>query len=168
MSNQSSQPKRQLTRQAVTVSTRDRKNINAPVIIAPIILVAAKVIARSITAVRAVPKIPVSNTGNVLHTQPSASLLLLRADARSATPRYTTAIPSATHKNAGVTVITAVIVKNAATTPKMMLARTARAVQLLLQPQPNLFIYFHLHYILCKNKIRGEFQITIDFTAKML
>lgn len=60
---------RHFTRQAVVVKVSDKNSSKAPEIIAPIKLVAAKDIARRITDVKIVPKIPVSRVGIIPHTQ---------------------------------------------------------------------------------------------------
>lgn len=113
--------------------------------IAPAILVAAKVMARSITDVRTVPKIPARKSGRMGHRQ-SRRYGLAGDSAKSDTARKPTAIPKVVHKNAGVTVITAVIVRTVATTPIIMLAIIARAPQLFLQEQEQLYIVIHLPF----------------------
>ena len=82
-----------------------KKNNNSPDIIAPAMLVAANVIPRRITAVKTVPRIPASR----VYKPRQQTFLSGHAviDVKRTTPRYTTAIPKRTHKNAGVTVITA-------------------------------------------------------------
>ena len=57
-------------------------------------------------------------------------------------PKYPTAIPNSTHKNAGVMVIVAVKVKTVVIKPIIMLARTAFTVQSISQLQFVVFIYF--------------------------
>lgn len=51
-------PEKHLTRQATEVIKREKKNSSAPVINAPIMLVAAKVIPKRMIDVRIVPSIP--------------------------------------------------------------------------------------------------------------
>ena len=99
-------------------------------------LVAAKVMPSKITDVKTVPKIPVKK---VLKTSQQPGLEL-KAEAKSVIPRYTTEIPSNTHKNAGVTVITAVYLKTAVMMPIIMLIKTEIPVQLIVQSQSFLFI----------------------------
>ena len=111
---------------------REKNNNKRPVMIAPTTLVAANSIARSTTDIKIVPSIPIRRTGRTAHIQslipnPSANDKVI-----STTARYETAIPNTTHKNAGVTVIVAVIVKNAVIIPIIMLATIASPVQLLL------------------------------------
>ena len=131
-----------LTRQAVDVIISEKNNSSKPVIIAPAILVAANVIPRRITAVNIVPRIPRSKRGSIMHTHPLTPVDLISGAEISETRRYTTAIPNNTHRNAGVTVITAVIRSTVVITPMITLAITARAVQLFLQPQLQLVIKF--------------------------
>ena len=64
-------------------------------------------------------------------------------------PKYPTAIPNSTHKNAGVMVIVAVKVKTVVIKPIIMLARTAFTVQSISQLQFVVFIYFTPHFIIC-------------------
>ena len=113
-------------RHAVAVIKRKKKNRSTPTKIAPITLVAAKVIPKSITAVRTVPRRPAKRTCRVLHIQALARLTL--AEVTRVTARYTTEIPNKTHKKAGVRVIVAVIVRNAVMTPMIMLAAMPRVV----------------------------------------
>ena len=98
-------------------------------------LAAAKVIPKRTIDRKIVPKIPVSRTGIIPHTHPPIPALRIAGLTTSVTARYTTAIPSSTHKNAGVTVITAEKVRNAVIIPIIIAAITAMAVQFILQPQ---------------------------------
>lgn len=107
-------------------------------------LVATNVIPRRITDVSTVPSIPASRTGRIEHIHSRNPDLPKRAVAISVTARYPMATPKSTHKNAGVTVIVAVIRKNAAITPIIAAAITENVMQLGLQLQLLLFIYFHL------------------------
>jgi len=118
---------------------REKNNNNAPAIMAPKILVAANVIAKNITANKIVPKIPDNKTGRIEQIQPRTSLLLA-FDTASITARYATDIPNKTHKNTGVIVMVAVIVRNAVIIPIIILATIARPVQLHLQQQLRLVI----------------------------
>ena len=124
----------------MSVSVNEKNRINAPVIIAPIMLVATNSIARSITDVRIVPSMLIRSPLSVAHLQLLSKFLPVKVDTKSVTARYTTAIPKTTHKNAGVTVIAAVIVRNAVIIPSMMLAAVDNNKQLFLQLQPKLFI----------------------------
>ena len=120
------------------VITSEKKKRRAPVIIAPMALVAAKVTPSSITAVRIVPKIPTSNISKIPQQVLSAEN---KEDVKSSMPRKTTAIPKSTHRNAGVTVIIAVKRNSAAITPIIMLAATAMPVQVVWQQQLFEFIF---------------------------
>ena len=75
-----------------------------------------------------VPRIPASNTETILHRFTQQPLRKTAATAK-VTARYTTAIPRSAHKNAGVTIIEPVILKNAAITPMIRLAAKAITVQ---------------------------------------
>ena len=105
---------------------------------------ATKVIANRITETSAVPRMPASTAVNAqpLHRQQRADWLQPVVASKMA--RYTTATPSATQRNAGVTVITAVMRKKAAITPRIALAMTAKPVQLVLLSQQKMAIIFHL------------------------
>lgn len=108
--------------------------------IAPIILVAAKVMPRRITEVRIVPKIPVKTNESLLqHGFFSAQQ---EDEAKRFTPKYRTAMPNNTHKNAGVTVIRAIALKIPATIPIITLAKITSALQSILQPQFEFNIFF--------------------------
>ena len=61
-------------------------------------------------------------------------------EAKSITLRYTTAMPKTVHKNAGVTVIAAVILRKAAMIPTAMLIMRAAVVQVLLHEQSDVDI----------------------------
>ncbi len=121
----------------VIVNTKNP--IRAPESIAPRKLVAAKVIPRSTNAKIKVPTIPEVTNPSARHAQDAFVLL---PETRSNTARYTTLIPKATHKNAGVRVITALIVKIAAKTPQIMLIAMLRPIQVVLQPQFEPVIFF--------------------------
>lgn len=70
----------------MVVKVSDKNSSKAPAIIAPIRLVAAKDIARRITDVKIVPKIPVSRVGIIPHTQ-LCSLLRINGAVISVSPR---------------------------------------------------------------------------------
>ena len=136
------QPASHFARQADVVIINEKKNSSAPAIIAPSTLVATNSIAKSITDVKIVPKIPVSKTGSIEHTQLRTPLPQIEADDIRVIARYKIAIPNTTHKNTGVMVITAVIVKNAVIIPIIILATIAIPVQSLLQLHVRLDIYY--------------------------
>lgn len=122
--------------EAVIIS--EKKNSARPVIPAPIMLVATKVIPRSITEVSTVPRIPIKMVLIALSLQAQlwhevTTLFVFKSVAKSNIARYTTAIPSNTHKKAGVIVMVAVNRKNAVTTPTTRLARNAIKLQVVLQ-----------------------------------
>lgn len=127
-----------LIRHAVSANIKEEKAKSKPVIIAPIILVAANVIANRTTDVNIAPNIPVNNTDKMGQIQFLTVTQREDADTAKSIARYTTAIPKATHKNAGVTVIVAVIVRNAVTTPIRILAIIATTEQLDLQQQNDI------------------------------
>ena len=106
-------------------------------IIAPIMLVAANSTARSTIAKKIVAIIATRSTESTELMQQAILLLQQFTDAivirRIA--RYTTAMPKTTHKNAGVTVIAAVIVRNAVMMPTTMLTMSATVVQVFLHAQ---------------------------------
>lgn len=114
----------------------EKKNKSVPVKIAPTILVATNGIANSTIENSAVPTMPLSSAFIVLAVQDAVLAPANKAFA-SKIAKYTTATPKVTHKNAGVTVITAMMRKKAATTPIIRLATTAMLVHAFLQPQPK-------------------------------
>ena len=122
------QLKKQRTRQAVEVTVRKKKNSKAPASIAPIMLVATNSMARSTIERSIVPSIPASSAVTMVHRSLQHPLRK-RAAAIRVTARYTTAIPRSTHKNAGVKVIAAVILRKAVIIPRIRLATTAITVQ---------------------------------------
>ena len=109
---------------------------------APIILVAAKVIRRRITATRIVPAIPNSKAVRGVQHKLQDWFLWVEAATKRRTARYTTAMPKATMEKIGVKVNTAVICKNAAMMPIIKLATKAIPVQSRLFPQPKKVIIF--------------------------
>ncbi len=115
--------------QPISAIIRVKKKPRAPAIIAPTMLVAAKVMPKRITDVRIVPKIPVKRTVSLGHMQFCTAVHLKDGDSANATARYTIAIPSVTKVNAGVMVMVAVMVRKAVITPIRMLAMMARIVQ---------------------------------------
>ena len=127
-------------RQTELVIKSEKKNSKRPTIIAPVMLVAAKVTPRSNREVKIVPKIPAKKVARFLqqyfrseqHTD----------EFKISMPKYPTAIPKSTHKNAGVMVMTAVYLSTAAIIPIIILARTAFTVQLISQLQFIVIIYF--------------------------
>lgn len=136
--NQFSQFAKHLIRQAVDVSIKDKNAKRPPVIIAPIILVATKSMASSTTDNKIAPKIPVTSADKTAHIQLFLALGRWAIDVEIRTiARYTTAIPSTTHKNASPTVITAVMRKKAVIIPIIMLTTIAKNGQVILQLHIN-------------------------------
>ena len=68
--------------QATVVSISDKKNPNAPVMIAPSTLVAANPTPSRISEVSTVPKMPVSSIGRLAHVQPCVSDERPKADTK--------------------------------------------------------------------------------------
>ena len=126
-----------LTRQAVSVSIRKNDRRSRPVITAPRILVATNSTARSTIAKNTVAITAPRSTVMILFTQQGDlfSQQLVDAAAMRTMARYTTAMPKTVHKNAGVTVMAAVILRKAAMIPTIMLTMRATVVQLPLQVQ---------------------------------
>ena len=120
--------KKQRTRQAVDVIARKKKNKSAPARMAPVTLVAANSMARRMIDKSTVPIIPTSTAETIVHKSSQHSLRKIAPETR-VTARYTTAMPSSTHKKAGVRVIAAVILKKAVIMPIIRLATTAIMVQ---------------------------------------
>ena len=137
------------TKQAVAVTISERNKTNRPTKIAPIMLVAAKVTANRITEVSAVPNIPVKTAVNAPLTQRQEVFALQQPVVANNTAKYPMAMPNATQRKAGVTVITAVICKKAAITPIIALAITERVTQLTLFSQQKIPIFFtpSLHFM---------------------
>lgn len=131
-----------LIRHATVVKTSAKKKSNNPVNIAPKTLVAAKVTANNINARSTVPKTAISKALIIGHKARQGSVQLTNELETSATAKNPTAIPKTTHKNAGVTVIIAANVKNAAITPTIALQTTAAVRQLkrLLQQHIDIFL----------------------------
>jgi len=77
-----------------------------PVMMAPIMLVAAKVMPRRTSDATIVPAMPVKMPGSTEHTQ-APSYPPQAEPARRITAGYTTAIPKRTHQKAAVGAITA-------------------------------------------------------------
>jgi len=124
-----------LTMQVTEVMSKVKNPSNAPAKIAPITLVAANSIAKRINDRRMVPQIPIISVVNAVHTHLLVPLLLNSVPAIAVIPRYTTAMPKTTHKNAGVSVIIVLKLRNAVIMPMIILATTANTVQLGLQLQ---------------------------------
>lgn len=130
---------RHLIRHTVSANIKEKNPINAPEIIVPIMLVVAKVIPKRIKEVNTAPKIAVNKTERTGQMQLFAVTLENLADVIKIIARYTTATPKTTHKNAGVKVITAVVVRTAPIAPKIILTITATTEQLDLQEQKDIF-----------------------------
>ena len=126
----------------MAVIIKVKKAKSKPVMIAPTILVAANVIARRTIEVSTVPKMPVRISVRFEHTQILFPQFEKSSAFKRVIARYKIAMPSKTHKKAGVTVITAVIVKRVVTIPTIILAKIAKIPQPLLQLklQDKLFI----------------------------
>ena len=71
------------TKHAVVVKSKEKKNNNAPVMMAPTMLVAAKVIASKITDARMVPKIPANIMGKLKQKHSLVPIALENTDAKS-------------------------------------------------------------------------------------
>ena len=132
-----------LTRQAVSVSTRKNESRRSPAKTAPRTLVAGNSIARSTTAKSMVAIIAPRSTEIILLIQQGDlfSQQLTDATVTRRMARYTTAMPKTTHKNAGVIVIAAVILRKAVMIPTAMLTIRAIVVQLFLQVQSLVDIF---------------------------
>lgn len=143
------------TRQAVEVIVNEKKVKSAPVIIAPIMLVATNSIAKRITASKIVPSMPVRITDKIGHMQLRLPLFLTVTAIRI-TARYTTAIPKTTHKNGAVTVITALKRRNAVIIPIIILAIIANPAQFVLQSQLILNIFITPTNNICLIISEGE------------
>ncbi len=133
--------------------------------IAPMTLVAAKVTAKRIIDTSIAPSIAIRSTGRILQTQPLMPELRIATLVTSVIARYTTAIPSTTHKNAGVTVITAVKVRKAVIIPMIMLATIATPTQLHLHPQLQFeqVIFFTSNVIICRIIFGGASKKRVVF-----
>ena len=125
------------------VIIRKKKNKSPPARIAPITLVAANSMASKTIERSTVPRIPASSAETMSHKSQHLSLREI-ALVTSVTARYTTAMPSNTHKKAGVRVMAAVILRNAVIIPRIRLATTAITVQPILQPLHDGDIIIHL------------------------
>lgn len=138
-------------RQAVSVSVRKKENRSKPVITAPKMLVAANSTASKITASSIVAIIAPRSTDIVVLKQQSIlpAQHLKDVAARSITSRYTTAIPKTVHRNAGVTVIAAVILRKAVMIPITILIISAADVQVFLHEQSDVDILFTSVFIIC-------------------
>ena len=97
------------------MSKKEKLNKSKPVIIAPTMLVATKVIARSTIENKIVLNALASVVPNAVSTH--SVFFLDNANENNATAIKPTAIPNVTHKNTGGTVITAVILRKAVIIP---------------------------------------------------
>ena len=127
--------------QAVAVKIYAKNAANAPVMIAPIMLVAANGINKSTTDKRIVPKIPTNTADVVVKTQVAQILCPLSAVAIRVAKRNKTAIPKATTSKTGVTVITPVMRRNATIMPITILEIAANNKQSFLHSQLKNVIY---------------------------
>ncbi len=123
--------------------------------IAPIMLVAAKGIAKSTTDKRIVPKIPTNTAEVVVVTQVAQILCPQSAVAIRVAKRNKTAIPKATTSKTGVTVITPVMRRNATIMPITILEIAANNKQSFLHSQLKNVIYSPLNR-LCGFSFWGE------------
>lgn len=140
-----------LVRQATSVSIRKNENRRSPVRTAPRILVAANSIAKSTTDSNIVAIIAPNRTVRIVLMQQGVIVPQHFRDTenRSRIPRYTTAIPKTVHKNAGVTVIAAVILRKAVIIPTTILIIRAAVVQVLfLHGQSDVDILFTSVFII--------------------
>ena len=119
--------------QPKVVTIRVKKKSNAPNIMAPTILVAAKVTAKSTNAAIKVPKIPVSKTGKTAHKH-LLTAMLPKVAATKVKTNAARAKPNATQKKAGATVITAVRARIAVTAPIIIAATSDKVTQPIRQP----------------------------------
>lgn len=118
-----------LTKHAVDVKMSENAASKTPVTIAPITLVATKVMPKRMTEVKSVTKIPKSSKGRAAHTHSLLQVLPpIRAFKKSKT-RKPKAIPNVTQRNGTVNVITAVKRSMPATIPIMMDAANAKIEQ---------------------------------------
>lgn len=94
----------------MVVTINEKNAARAPTIIAPITLVAAKLMTSRMTAAKMVPKMPVKRTDRIEHMQP---LLLpapaIKGEAIKVSARKATAMENATIEKTGLSVMTAVI-----------------------------------------------------------
>ena len=150
---------RHFIKHTVSVNIKEKNAISAPVIIEPITLVALKVIPKSTTDVKIAPKIPVNKTDKTGQTQAFRVAPEKLADVIRLIARYTTATPKTTHKNAGVTVITAVARRTAAIMPIMTLAVMATTEQLDLHE--HIDIFFTSRYNICEIASLSELNKSI-------
>lgn len=147
-----------LIRQAAEVRISTKKKSNTPVRIAPIILVAAKLIAKRRIARNIVPKMPMSNAVRAEQRHLEAVPCIKAADT-NANAKNATAIPNTTHKNTGATVITAAKVRNAVTTPIKRLTITDAPRHSRRLSQQNNDIFFHLNTIYAGGCLGVSFKI---------
>ena len=109
---------------------------------------------RSNNEVKTVPKAPVKKAVRFLQQHFRSEQAA--EEVKTSMPKYPIAIPNNTHKKAGVIVIVAVKLNIAATTPTIMLARNAFAVQPISQLQFIVIIYFTSHFIICQKGKRSD------------
>lgn len=135
----------------VTISVKNPKR--KPNIIAPRVLVAAKVMPKSSTDVKIVPRLPQSIPVSEEHIQFPWELRAARAVVIGVSPKYTTAIPKSTQRNAGVTVTIAVKRRIAAIMPTVMLDIRASTEQSVLQLQFFINITSCIYYVRITQKV---------------
>lgn len=139
-----------LVRQAVSVSVRKNANRSRPVKTAPKMLVAGNSTASNKTASSTVAIIAARRTAIIVLMQQGAlpPQHLNDVAVRRIVLRYTTAIPKTVHKNAGVTVIAAVILRKAVMMPTTRLIISATVVQEFLHEQSDVDIVFTSVFII--------------------
>lgn len=147
-------------RHATVNNVRVKKPARAPRIIAPKKLVAAKVTKSSIIEVKIVPKMPENRAERLVQMQRLLPDRVIKGDAIRVRARKPVAIANATIKKTGVGVMTAVILRNAATTPITRLKTNVNAVQLFLQLQLNNDIFFTsaIIYAIYRQDVKRRFR----------
>ena len=119
--------------------------------------------ARRITENRIVPRMASSRVfsaaqwHSVFRMQQDVPALSVRI------PRKPTAVPNAAHKNTGVTVMTAVICRNAVMMPTMRLATTAAMVQLHLQLHMVMILTSMTTYDTIQEKVKHKGIFPMDY-----
>ena len=118
-----------LTKQAIDVKMSEKAAKRMPAIIAPMTLVAAKVIPNRITAARSVTRIPKSSNAKVEQIQSLFLEVPLKSDLTKSRISAPKAMPKVTQRKAAGKVMTRVKRSTPATIPIMMEAVTAKIEQ---------------------------------------
>ena len=129
-------------RQAVVNINKEKENTSKPTRIAPITLVAAMSIIKSMAANKMLPRIPSKRTETTEHRARQDADACVNETASSITSKKTSAIIIALCNKTGAMVITAVIWRNAAIMPRIKLATIAIPVQLNFVLQFEHVIYY--------------------------